>query len=66
MIDNRLKILYSIGKYCINIIIFIFALGAVGVTLSMVEEYRLHKMITEMNEKVKNNGKMDSRLVHFS
>ena len=60
MIDNRLKILYSIGKYCINIIIFIFVLGAVGVTLSMVEEYRLHKMITEMNEKVKNNGKMDS------
>ena len=60
MIDNRLKILYSIGKYCIIIIIFIFALGAVVVTLSMVEEYRLHKMITEMNEKVKNNGKMDS------
>lgn len=60
MIDNRLKILYSIGKYCINIIIFIFALGAVGVTLSMVEEYRLHKMVNEMNERVKEYGKMDT------
>lgn len=60
MIDNRLKILYSIGKYCINIIIFIFALGAVGVTLSIVEEYRLHKMINEMNERVKEYGKMDT------
>ena len=60
MIDNRLKILYSIGKYCINIIIFIFALGAVGVTLSMVEEYRLHKMINEMNERAKQHGKMDT------
>ena len=60
MIDNRLKILYSIGKYCINIIIFIFALGAVGVTLSIVEEYRLHKMINEMNERAKEYGKMDT------
>tara|TARA_Y100000996_G_scaffold125886_1_gene95175 strand:+ start:889 stop:1077 length:189 start_codon:yes stop_codon:yes gene_type:complete len=60
MIDNRLKILYSIGKYCINIIIFIFALGAVGVTLSMVEEYRLHKMVNEMNERAKQHGKMDT------
>lgn len=60
MIDNRLKILYSILRYCVTIALMLFALGVVGIGISLIEEYRMNKFIDKMNEKVKQHGKMDS------
>ena len=39
--------------------IVLFCMGAVGVTVSMIDEYRLHKQINEMNKRAKDYGKMD-------
>ena len=56
--------LYNICKFIIQYLmwtcIVLFCMGAVGVTVSMIDEYRLHKQINEMNERAKDYGKMDT------
>ena len=55
--------LYNVCKFILNYLkwccIVLFCMGVVGVTVSMIDEYRLHKQINEMNKRAKDYGKMD-------
>ena len=50
---NRFPILWGILKYCGNIALVLFLIGVLGVSVSMFEEYRMHKFIENTNEKAK-------------
>ena len=53
---NVCKFIFNYLKWCC---IVLFCMGVVGVTVSMIDEYRLHKQINEMNKRAKDYGKMD-------
>ena len=57
---NRFPILWEILKYLRNVVLVLFLLAVLGVSISMIEEYRMHKFIENTNERIKENGKMDS------
>jgi|TARA_B100001996_G_scaffold182856_1_gene139761 hypothetical protein len=57
---NRFPILWEILKYLRNVTLVLFLLAVLGVSISMIEEYRMHKFIENTNERIKENGKMDS------
>ena len=56
--------LYNVCKFILNYLkwccIVLFWLGVAGVSLSMFEEYKLHRFIDKENERIKNDGKMDT------
>ena len=64
MIDNTPPFRYTVCKvlikYVIKVCIFVFCIGVVGVTISLIEEHRMHRQIDEMNERTKQHGKMDT------
>ena len=54
---NRFPILWGILKYCGNIALVLFLIGVLGVSVSMIEEYRMHKFIENTNKKAKERWK---------
>ena len=56
--------LYNICKFILDYLkwtcIALFCIGVLGISLSMFEEYRLHRWIDKTNERVKDHGKVDT------